>query len=334
MMLRILEVSAAIARAQSAFRAQLEDESEAPVLRKVGWQGGGDELPTHWHPEGRFWVAFVQKPNRFWNAFGLQRPTETPGSLTLTVEVNPPRLGLDRGIGGAFAEDDDGRLYLLHRGSIGGGAKGVGKVAFLEWVHDELELVTDGDRESPVLVLAELGAEGLGRQLATLLDKVSTFKAMTAEGLIAPTTPRQRFRFRPEFEGTAEVPPAVRRSARFRHGSIVRALRTALTALGKRGFNDALRDLFIPARGTKRPILFEAKTKGDRQNIYTAVGQLWLHTDPDESWHRVAVLPSNTAEDLKAKLEARGIRVLLYRWRTPDPEFIGLEELLRALHSA
>ena len=108
----------------------------------------------------------------------------------------------------------------------------------------------------------------------------------------------------------------------------------ALAALGKRGFNDALRDLFIPAQGTKRPILFEAKTRGDRRSIYTAVGQLWLYTDPDESWHRVAVLPSNTAENLKATLEARGIRVLLYRWRTSDPKFIGLEELLRALHSA
>ena len=103
-MLRILGAPTAIARAQSALRARLEDESDAPVLRKVRWRGGGDELPTHWHPEGRFWVAFVQKPNRFWNAFGLQRPTETPGGLTLTVEVNPPRLGLDRGIGPAESQ--------------------------------------------------------------------------------------------------------------------------------------------------------------------------------------------------------------------------------------
>jgi len=34
---------------------------------------------------------------------------------------------MNRTIAGAFASDDEGNIYLVHRGRIGGGKKGIGR---------------------------------------------------------------------------------------------------------------------------------------------------------------------------------------------------------------
>jgi hypothetical protein len=66
---------------------------------------------------------------RFWNAFGTE--LKETGSQSIVVEVNPPLRRLDGRASGLFAKNSAGFTYLLHRGRVGGGAKGVGKNAFL-----------------------------------------------------------------------------------------------------------------------------------------------------------------------------------------------------------
>ena len=52
-------------------------------------------------------------------------------SLQITVEVNPPLEGLDRKMGGAVTREASSvRHYLVHRGRIGGGQKGIGAELF------------------------------------------------------------------------------------------------------------------------------------------------------------------------------------------------------------
>ena len=62
------------------------------------------------------------------NWFGLMRP----GVLGITVEINVAYQSQSKNIAGYFARDSVSKsIYLMHSGKIGGGAKGVGKNAFL-----------------------------------------------------------------------------------------------------------------------------------------------------------------------------------------------------------
>ena len=57
---------------------------------------------------------------------------EQPSNII--AEINFPIAGKNRRLGGILARDSEREVtWLLHRGAIGGGKPGVGKLAFLDW---------------------------------------------------------------------------------------------------------------------------------------------------------------------------------------------------------
>lgn len=333
-MIRTLVDREEISDSQARLEAQLSAEADAPTLRHVGWQGGGDELDVRWHPSGKFWFAARPLANRYWNAFGLDRPGHTSGSLTLTAEVNPPLVGLDRRVAGAFGRDESGEIFLLHRGKVGGGRKGVGKVAFLATNQDSLESISDGGATADVFVIGRLGDPYLALQIANFLDQVAAFKDMAQRGLLQRPESTKSQAYHPEHEGTASASTIVRTAVRFRHGAVIRVLREALRAYGLTAYNDRERDLYIPAAHSARETLFEAKTSVDLQSLYTAVGQLVMHSDPTTDAARVAVLPSSCPLPQLLRLRKRGFLVLLYNWDDGVPVLENLDEIVSSLNSA
>lgn len=74
--------------------------------------------------------------------------------LPIVCEINPPLEGLDKRVQGAFA-CDNGHIWLLHRGKIGGGKPGIGRKLFFEnYLGEVREISNDrfaiiGDINSP-----------------------------------------------------------------------------------------------------------------------------------------------------------------------------------------
>jgi hypothetical protein len=71
---------------------------------------------------GIWFIPRKQTGNRYWNAFGVGRPSRDAHVFS-TCEINFPLQGLDRRIGGAFARDEAGKIFVVHRGKIGGGKR-------------------------------------------------------------------------------------------------------------------------------------------------------------------------------------------------------------------
>jgi 5-methylcytosine-specific restriction protein A len=72
------------------------------------------------------WLACdVIGKSRYWNAFGTRNPKQNK-MVPIGCEINFPLFGIDRRVSGGVAEDETGRLSLVHRGRIGGGRKGIG----------------------------------------------------------------------------------------------------------------------------------------------------------------------------------------------------------------
>ncbi|WNZ60945.1 hypothetical protein QEG98_34295 [Myxococcus sp. MxC21-1] len=144
-MLYLLESEGEIAEAQRRFEALVQAAATSVKRIRIGFPSGSMDAETYWMGDRDLWCAFEHAGNRYWNALGLGNPFEvkTPPP---DVEINPPLSGINRRIAGGFAADESGRIYLIHRGKVGGGKKGVGKVAFLRWYTGESE--TKGGEQS------------------------------------------------------------------------------------------------------------------------------------------------------------------------------------------
>ena len=92
------------ARGDEDREEQLASVATDKRRQKVGHHGGSDTHTLHWCAPLKLWVLFQKLDNRYWNAFGIQRP-DPEKSLQITVEVNPPLEGIERKMGGAFARD-------------------------------------------------------------------------------------------------------------------------------------------------------------------------------------------------------------------------------------
>jgi len=111
--------------------------------------------------------------------------------------------------------------------------------------------------------------------------------------------PRRSYRISGDIQGTC------------RHGEIVRDLRKAVESLkiGECG-NDRPRDLFV-ASGKRVKILFEVKPDCLPSSIYTAIGQLLIHSASEKHQpHRVLVVPKGMKPMLADRLRNLGIDAL------------------------
>lgn len=177
-----------IAAAQNRFRKRIRKELRTKIPDvAVGFQGDHMKLPEV-YSNGRIWFAHLsmedQTPPRHWNAFGAEPPA-LGRSNNITVEVNVAFDEVYPMLAGLFAADDKtGNIVLLHRGGVGGGRKGIGKAAFLEWYSKkaiqpmvEFHDPSHEGKEDWAILVADLESRQFLTQLETFVDAVYRFKA-------------------------------------------------------------------------------------------------------------------------------------------------------------
>ncbi|RZO52511.1 MAG: hypothetical protein EVA89_31895 [Sandaracinaceae bacterium] len=321
MTFRIVRDAAAIEEHVTALRERLTNAASWRGRHWVGFPGGRDELDVAWHAKHALFTAFQDLDNRSWNALGTTEPG-TRNTLPLIVEINFPWEGLNRQIGGVFLEGTGSRdIAVAHRGGIGGGRKGVGKTAFFKHFCGRVIDAEDGDRFTPVAVVASLNSRELLPAIATFVREVDRIKDRAVNGgeVDLPA-------FTPEFEGTKQYQRAASNIVyEARHGTVVEALASELEATGHQVANDRERDLFVP-RGRKHvKHLFEVKTVVSTTAIYTAVGQLLVNgRSRDESANLYLVLPLKPTRRFRTALTNLGISPVVYDWNEGEPTFSGL----------
>src|SRR5271157_158835 len=130
MALRIVEDALALKGARDALIAAFHRHGAERVTTVIGYPGGNEPSRVYWAGDLGIWYGWnVIENSRYWNAFGTWSPKEHK-MVPICCEINFPLNGIDRRISGAVAEDESGRLFLAHRGRIGGGRKGIGAELF------------------------------------------------------------------------------------------------------------------------------------------------------------------------------------------------------------
>jgi hypothetical protein len=331
---RVLERASEISQVQNELVAAFRKNGAKPVRTNLGYKGETVEYRVLWIKDLGLWLATRKIPgSRYWNALGTKDPHNR--SVPITCELNLPVQGIDRRIGGIAAADAQGRTILAHRGRIGGGRQGIGSKLFWDNYEGKRVTVWDGDRESDVAAVAELGSPRFLRQIRFFVHEVERIKALAArsqpdertrsDGGYAGVTRFQVKALGDEFSGVRRYTVSRTVNAVCDHGLIVKKLRELLARQGYAVGKDRFRDLYVYHQG-KVTSLFEVKPSTDRLSVYMAVGQLFLHSaDLNPRPRLIFIAPAGMGGSLRATLRQIGIEVLGFEWEEGEPIFPGLE---------
>jgi hypothetical protein len=319
-MLEAVTSKTEIAKCQRMLEDSLKTSLPHQERLSVGYPGGHLENEVYYRKG--LWFSTLKSDDaqvpRYWNAFGTGK--REGGHQIITVEINPPIEDLTKQVSGLFAKDKQSNTYfVLHRGRIGGGKKGIGKTAFEGWYHGTWVNVMDEDGNSEkVILVGTLRSSDLVYQIQEFVAEVSRFKNEVSSGKFSrhPMRKDKILTFDPEFYGRKSGKKRSSFEYDTYHGLVVSALEQKYKGEHVTDkhttFNTKMIDLGIQADGRTKYI-FEVKSSSDRQSIYAGIGQLMLHSLGSSAIKKTLVLPvGNNVKELTTVLRQIGIELLYY----------------------
>jgi hypothetical protein len=327
-MLKVVEYKAEIDKAQVLFMQNLGKFADRMGIISVGYQGESQKLRASWSKKLDIWWVGETSGNRYWNAFGTGEPEWNSGySHSITCEINPPFQGINRSIAGVFAKDPNGKLYLLHRGKIGGGKKGIGKTKFENEYRGVWVPVEDGSEFSRLALIASFESSRFGEQVADFVHQVERIKSKNTSNnkfvSLVPNT--MATSFREEFQGTKKFNVISKEiEAQCDHGIVVNTLAKRFENEGMTVGSNLRVDLFTVDSNNNLKALFEVKTESTSTRIYEAIGQLFYNaTDLSMNCKLVAVFPKSIDDASRKVFHRLNIQCLTYEWVNDIPSFVG-----------
>jgi hypothetical protein len=295
---------------------------------RIGHPGESVRAKVFWAENPGIWFhSKAIAGGRYWNAFGIGKPPDG-GAVSSTIEVNIPTLSLDRKIGGAFARDDAGKVFLVHRGKIGG-RRGVGKSLFEAQYRGVWAEVEDGDARSAVVIIGELQSPLFARQLAQFVRKIEAIKGLGGHDDQQATIFFHDDRFCEEFIGGRYVAEGRDYSSECNRDLAVLDLARRLRDLGMRVKNNPGGDLFTSDPPGREAAVFEVIAGVGAPLLEQGVARLLLRSlnSPQEP-RRILVVPGELERERQELLLKLGIHVISYSWENGTAVFAGLAEQL------
>lgn len=180
-MLTILEDETEIEAAQRQFKTTLEGFTHEPIAVRVGYRGGNEEVTIFWFSDLNIWATLGKQitgsgktpKKRYWNAFGKGKPAKNSLN-SIICEINSPMRGINRRVGGAFAKDEAGDIFIVHRGLFTGRemTKDFFKANYKgKWID-----IKDGKKKNRVVLISALNSPDLGKQISDFVGQIEKMK--------------------------------------------------------------------------------------------------------------------------------------------------------------
>jgi len=171
-MFSIISDAASIRAAAQQLDVNLRAALPERIDCSVGGAGGSFATTAAYAPSLDLWYAAQQSDKTYWHGFGNGAP-QAGKKVALASEINIPADGLNRAISGAFARDDAGRVWLLHRGKIRGG-----KALFFAHYNGATVTVQDGDKEDSCALIGAVDDPEIAAHIARFVAAVVHIKAV------------------------------------------------------------------------------------------------------------------------------------------------------------
>jgi len=351
-----------IAALQRNFIDTLHQRSINRETRRIGYPGGHADRDVFFLEEnGGDSLWYISWPGvKGDKMITLLGHGEFGGSdwLSIDVQFNYPLEKFSRRMGAAFLEDlTTGEVFLAHRGIVTLGQR-VPKDKILEAMSAEVVEAENSHRIDEYMLVTPLSSKTLvddlskfSRRLRTAirnLGQESEIDADTLEdnsseefdftlksaSLKSKTTRKGMNGLRDyfeEFSGNRRAYTPKKSFPISYHGKVVHALHEEMERHG-----DTLksRAIDLVANLTDAAVLFEVKTKSDSQSIFTAVGQLLVHSPTVKEFlgknvKKVLVVPEKPEKELSLIVEGElAIKIVTYTILASEKvELFGLEEI-------
>jgi hypothetical protein len=327
-MLKVIEDQLVIKKYAKRFAKKFKPFIDEEIKVKLGHQGASFPAKVLWSKNLGIWkFSRAIKEVRYWNAFGLEKP-EVTNVLSITSEINFPWAGIDRKTGGAFAEDAWGNVFVIHRGKIGGGKKGVGKSLFEHNYRGVWSFMKDGKSVTQVAIIGALNSSRFAWQAAHFVKKIEKLKSTAATSTQTKIN-FSEITFREDLVGS---PPSLADNeilSACDHDLVVGNL-AALLQQGKLKIgNDAERELFVVDPSKNRiSHVFEVLTDTKEKSVLAAAAKLLLQTSADAGNPLpILVLPEDKINKYEQELQRINISVIGFRWEGEKAVFQELEKI-------
>jgi len=327
-MLKVIADQRAIKKYAGQFNKRFKPFIDEEIKVKLGHQGASFPAKVLWLKELGIWkFSQAVKDIRYWNAFGIGKPGAS-GVLSIASEINFPWSQIDRKTGGAFAEDHWGNVFVIHRGKIGGGKKGVGKSLFEHNYRGVWSWMEDGDGVSEVAVIGHLQSDRFALQAAQFVKKIEIMKLSAAES-VQTEMDFAEITFREDLIGSETPLPEDEIVVACDHDLVVSELAAALQRQKIKIGNDAESELFAVDPAENRiSHIFEIVTDAKEKSIMAAIGRLLLQTSAAAvNPFPVLVLPEDTVSHYEPHLRRMNIAVIGFHWQKERTVFSGLGKI-------
>lgn len=295
---------------------------------KLGHQGASFPAKVFYCSKLSLWMLFrVTKNVKYWNVFGIGKP-QAGSLLPITAEINFPWSAIDRKIGAAFAKDLLGNVFVIHRGKIGGGKKGIGKSFFEHHYRGLWVPMEDGDSLAQVAVIGSLNSPRLALQTALFIKKIEILKS------IATHSPQTEFNF-PEItfheDLIGDFPSAMESDINDQcdYGLIVSALADLFLRWKLSAGNDNSYALYLAdSVGNRISHIFAVHAGGKEDNILAAAAKLLIQTkNHQDKPLPVLCLPESEINSYAQMLHDIGVMTIGFRLENEQVFFPGLTKI-------
>lgn len=236
-------------------------------------------------------------PGKLINFLLAGDPAES-NRMQIDVQINFPAGTYNRRIAGAFVTDENGDVFVAHRGKLTKGKAGLPKAKVLREFASRIVVAEDQGRSSKVILISSLDDPNLASRLWDFSEEareVATRIASEKNGddvvdksngrgggrlggsrnaSAQPKDPMLSLKdYFDEYAGEGNSLGHSGGKRIVEHGDVVKALELQLRTCGRSQKAQAI-DLAIVAGKVD---LFEVKTSASTTDVYTGVGQLLIH---------------------------------------------------------
>jgi len=307
-----------------------------PRPLRITTQGGSWKEPAvYYNSEHNFWWTNdrIVKNNRYYNLIGLDPDFDRPNSIL--IQINYQIRFRNFKAAAFWGKDNAGNVFLLHNGKMGGNVKGF-TYKNIDPLYSGHRSYINGDKFESYTV-CELYSPRAYKQVIAFIEEINEVKNKIknlAAGASKSNFSHQLKKYSPEFWGRRKSYSHLGRiSSNSNHGWIVHSLKKELKKNSTKKYefqSSKYIDLGV-VRGKAPVALFEFKTSGFKYAIYTAIGQLMLHSHrANPKFHKFIVLPEDDIDDAMIRdLEGLGIESILFRIKGQAITFKGVDRFLK-----
>ncbi len=323
-MLRVVEEERALRRYVRRFESHFRRLPHEKKTLTLGHRGKSYEFRVYWIPSLGLWLATDWKGDYYRHVFGLTCLNQ--GQVSITCEINFPRSGIDRKVGGAFAVEPDGHVFVVHRGLLGG-RKGIGKTFFVREYRGLWAEMEEKDTVSPVVVVGELTSVRFARQLSQFVRRVAEIKESKEREDSRQLAMPLDLDYAPHILGwetyedmKRDLPSACDL------GLVVEDLVAKIESRGLKVKPLGLNCLLCPVKEEGKDVYFYILPDSRPRSVREGATHLFfLALRSRRPYRLLLVVPEILSDFLQERLREFSIETIVYRWIKDRATFAGLD---------